>query len=75
MEQRRSMHERLWAGVELKLDNAQFHFEQMMRSFQPERSATTVTLEATGAVVGNLWQRPFFAHLDAFLSAHAALAK
>jgi hypothetical protein len=65
-----AMHEELWAGVQLKLDNAEFHLAQMGRSIQgPERTGHTVAMEAAGAIVGNLWQQSFYAHLDAFLSA------
>ena len=33
------MHDELWAAVQLKLDNAEFHLAQMRRSIQgPERT-------------------------------------
>lgn len=35
----------------------------------PERTWESVVQESTGAVVGGDWQSPFYAHLDAFLSA------
>ena len=65
-----SMHEELWAGVELKLQNAEFHLQGMGRSLEPpERTATNVALQASGAIIDTGWQRSFYAHLDAFLSA------
>lgn len=70
------MHEELWAGVELKLQNAEFHFRQMARSLEsPERSATNVALEASGAIIDTGWQLSFYAHLDALLSAARSVAE
>ena len=64
------MHEELWAGVELKLQHGEFHLQQMVRSLEPpERTATNVALEASGEIIDTGWQRSFYAHLDAFLSA------
>jgi len=64
------MHEELWAGVELKLLHAEFHFESMGRSLEPpEHTATNVALQVSGAILGMGWQRSFYAHLDALLSA------
>jgi hypothetical protein len=64
------MHEDLWAGVELKLQYAEFHLQQMSRSLQPpERTHMNVALEASGAIIGTDWQRSLYAHFDAFLSA------
>jgi hypothetical protein len=64
------MHEELWAGVDLKIDNARFQLEGMGRSLQPpERTAVLVALEASGAMIDGNWHRAFYAHLDAFLSA------
>ncbi len=64
------MHEELWVGVELKLQYAEFHLRQMERSLQPpERTATNVALEASGAILDTGWQRSFYACLDAFLVA------
>jgi hypothetical protein len=63
------MHE-LWAGVELKLENAGFHLRQMERSLAPpDRTQHNVALEASGAIIDTGWQRSFYAHFDAFLSA------
>jgi hypothetical protein len=60
------MDEKLWAGVGLKLQNAEFHLLQMERSLDlPEPTA----LEASGMIVDTGWHRAFYAHLDAFLSA------
>ena len=37
------MHDELWAAVQLKLDNAEFHLAQMRRSIQgPERTGHTM---------------------------------
>ena len=64
------MHENLWAGVELKLQNAEFHLQRMGRSLEPpERTHWNVALEASGAIIDTGWQRSFYAYLDAFLSA------
>lgn len=64
------MHEELWAGVELKLRHAEFHLQRMGQSLEPpERTATNVALQAAGAIIDTGWQRSFYAHLDAFLSA------
>ena len=64
------MHEELWAGVELKLQNAEFHLQRMKQSLEPpERTATNVALQASGVIIGTEWQRSFYAYLDAFLSA------
>jgi hypothetical protein len=64
------MHDELWAGVDLKLENAFFHLNEMDRALQlPERTHYSVALQASGAIVGKDWQRPLYAHLDAFLSA------
>ena len=57
------MDEKLWAGVELKLLYAEFHFDMMGRSIQPpKQTSINVALQASG------WQRSFYAYLDAFLS-------
>jgi hypothetical protein len=60
--------EALWTGIDLKQDHACFHLEQM--------SAALRAPDTTGAVLfkrrrgeGHEWHRPFYAHLDAFLSA------
>jgi hypothetical protein len=64
------MHEELWAGVELKVQNAEFHLQRMEQSLNlPEPTALYVALEASGAILGTDWHRSFYAHLDAFLSA------
>jgi hypothetical protein len=61
--------EKLWAGVELKLQHAEFHFDMMGRSIQlPEQTWITVVVQASGAIIGTGWQRSFYAYLDAFLS-------
>ena len=70
------MHEALWAGIARKLDNAEFHPDMMARSLAPpERTQANVAARSAGSVVGGLWQRPFYAHLDAFLSATHSLGE
>ena len=70
------MHDELWAGVKLKLQNAEFHLHQMARSLAPpERTATNVALEASGTIIDTEWQLSFYAHLDAFLSAARSVAE
>jgi hypothetical protein len=52
------MHDELWAGVDLKLENAFFHLNEMDRALQlPERTHYSVALQASGAIVGKDWQR------------------
>jgi hypothetical protein len=64
-----STHGDLWAGVDLKLDNASFHFEGMGEALQPpERTAYAAVLESSGTLFWGNWHRAFYAHLDAFLS-------
>ena len=46
-----------------------------MKALQPERTTLGVVQESTGAIFGNLWQLPFWAHLDAFLSATKSIAE
>jgi hypothetical protein len=63
------MHEELWAGVELKIAHAFYFLREMQRVLDPpERSPSTLVLESTGAIVGNLWHVPFYANVDAFLA-------
>src|SRR5215471_11266470 len=64
-------HHALWSGVDLKLDIAAFHFERMAKALAPpERDAHRV---AMGLEPITMWQRPFYAHLDAFLSASRSI--
>ena len=65
------MHEELWAAVEFKLENARFFLEQMANDLSPAGDARTqisVAIQSTGAIMCNLWQKRFYAHLDAFLA-------
>jgi hypothetical protein len=64
-------HDELWAGVDLKIENAQFHFDAMIRVLQPQspERVGTYTIEGMGTVISGSWHRPFYAHFDAFLSA------
>jgi hypothetical protein len=67
-------HQDLWAGVDLKIENASFHLDAMARALQPpERTALTAVMESSGALIGGNWHRPFYAHLDAFLSASRSI--
>ncbi len=59
------MHDELWAGVNFKLQSAEFHYEQMGKSLQ--RPVATAH-EAMGLIPETGWQRSFPAYLDAFLS-------
>jgi len=62
--------DKLWRGIDAKLDYAQFHLEKTSEALVPPRlDAHMVAIEASGAIIGHEWQRPFFAHFDAFLSA------
>ena len=64
------MHEHLWAGVELKLQNAVFHLRQMERSIDRfEQTEESAELQASGAIFDTGWQQSIYAHVDAFLSA------
>jgi hypothetical protein len=64
------MDEKRWAGIELKLQNAEFHFQRMERSLEPpEQTAFNVARQASGVIIDTGWQRSFYAYLDAFLSA------
>jgi hypothetical protein len=65
-----STHHDLWAGVDLKVTNAGFHYQAMAKALEPpEQTAYTVVLESAGAIVGGNWHTAFYAHLDALLSA------
>jgi hypothetical protein len=65
-----STHRDLWPGIDLKLENARFHFEGMGQALQPpQQTIYTVVLESSGALIGGNWHRAFYAHLDAFLPA------
>jgi hypothetical protein len=65
-----STHHDLWAGINLKIDNASFHLEAMGRVLEPpEQTHMNVVQESSGAIIGGNWHRAFYAHLDAFLSA------
>lgn len=70
------MHDALWAGVSVKLENAAFHFDKMGQSLEPpERTAMNAALQAAGTIIDTRWQRSFYAHLDAFLSATRSVAE
>ena len=61
------MHEKLWAGIELKLQHAAFHLRKMEQSIEPaELTATNVAIMSTGAIIDTRWQQSFYAHFDAF---------
>jgi len=70
------MHDQLWAGVELKLENARFHLRGMEQSLRPpEPTHMNVALQAAGAIIDTGWQRSFYAYLDAFLSTARSVAE
>ena len=70
------MDEKLWAGVVIKLQNAEFHLRRMDHSLQPpEATWSNVALQASGAIIDTGWQRSFYAYLDAFLSATRSVAE
>src|ERR1700690_519799 len=59
----------LWAGVELKIENAQFFLDGMARSLSgPEGTQMNAAIQATGTIIDTGWQRSFYAQLDAFLA-------
>jgi hypothetical protein len=63
------MHEDLWAGVDLKMESADFFLEQMGKALgPPERTQINVALQSSGAIIETRWQRSFYAYLDAFLA-------
>jgi hypothetical protein len=63
-------HQHLWAGVDRKLQDAKFSFDEMARSLQPpERTPMDVVQQSTGAIVGFPWQQDaFYTHVDTFLA-------
>jgi hypothetical protein len=62
-------HDPLWAGIDRKLEDAQFYLDEMARSLQPpERTPMTVVQQSTGAIIGTRWQESFYAHVDTFLA-------
>jgi hypothetical protein len=61
-------HRVLWTGIDLKQDHANFHLERMGAAPRaPERTGHEFFKTRRGEE--HEWQRPFYAHLDAFLSA------
>jgi hypothetical protein len=45
-------HDPLWAGIDRKLEDAQFYLDEMARSLQPpERTPMTVVQQSTGAIL------------------------
>ena len=68
------MHQHLWSGADLKLDHARYQFERMGKALEPPaHTAMNVVLEISGAMVGGMWHRAFYASLDAFLSASRSI--
>jgi hypothetical protein len=64
-----STHDDLWAGIDLKLGSATFHFLRMGDVLQPPKlTGHMVAIQSSGAVIGGNWHEAFYAHLDAFLS-------
>jgi hypothetical protein len=63
------MNDRLWAGVDLKIQHAAFFLQELSKSIEPrEQTAEYVVQVSSGAIVGNLWQQSFYARFDAFLA-------
>jgi hypothetical protein len=63
------MHENLWAGVDRKLQDAHFAFDEMATSLPPpERTPMNVAQQSTGAIIDTRWQESFYAHVDTFLA-------
>jgi len=58
----------LWAGPELKLEYALYHYTKMGEALRPPTTPRAAALEAQGVIVDTGWQRALYAHLDAFLS-------
>jgi hypothetical protein len=70
------MHDELWAGVALKLENARFHFDKMGQSLEPpEPTHMNVALQSAGTIIDTRWQRSFYAYFDAFLSTTRSVAE
>ena len=62
--------EELWAGPELKLEYAHFHYIVMTQSIAfPHWRDDEIAQMATGTIIDTGWQRRLYAHFDAFLSA------
>src|SRR5260370_6774363 len=52
------MHDELWAGIDLKIENAEFFSEQMGKALPPpDRNPMNIALESTGAIIESRWQR------------------
>jgi hypothetical protein len=63
------MNEQLWSGVELKIEYAAFHLDEMQQSISYRQPTTAEVAQMSGgAIVGNNWQRTFYPHFDAFLA-------
>ncbi len=61
---------KLWRGIDLKLEYAEFHLDETFKALvPPKRTRRVIAMEASGTIISHEWQRPFFAHFDAFLSA------
>ena len=63
-------HHDLWAGIDLKLTNVQFHFDGMVKALRPRvpPPRNAVLYASTGAIVPDDWQQEFYTRLDAFLA-------
>jgi hypothetical protein len=62
------MHDELWAGIDLKIENSAFFSEQMGKSLTPDLTPISAVIQSTGAIIETHWQRSFYANLDAFLA-------
>ena len=64
------MEQSLWAGPDLKVDYAAFHYGEIAQALDPPRNDAYYAAQVTaGMIVGHPWQRRLYAHFDAFLSA------
>lgn len=63
------MHNAFWAGVDLKIAQAERALSRMGSAIAPpERTGTTVAILSSNAMVGAQWQEAFYDALDAFLA-------
>ena len=68
------MSNELWAGPTSKLEHASFHLREMADVIQVKHDAYSVVQEHAGNF-GTNWHVPFYAHVDAFLSATRSLGE
>jgi hypothetical protein len=65
----------MWESIEFKLEEARFFLDQMSLDLVPPEHRSDATSQTRaiaampGTIVGHPWQRRFYFHLDAFLTA------